>query len=173
MTPGTLAGRILPRPGELRAMLRLAVPVVLGAGGHDAHGRRRHRDGRAPGARRLVGRPRRRRAGTSLLLRHRRLRDGDADGARPRRGAGGGRAGSRRASLAASSAGCCSRSSWPCRRSGSCSWPARSWGWLTSPPRWSPWRRPTRSGSLPGCCRSSCSSCSGRACRRCIGPPRS
>jgi MATE family, multidrug efflux pump len=29
MTSGTLAGRILPRPGELRAMLRLAVPVVL------------------------------------------------------------------------------------------------------------------------------------------------
>jgi MATE family, multidrug efflux pump len=29
MTPGTLAGRILPRSGELRAMLRLAVPVVL------------------------------------------------------------------------------------------------------------------------------------------------
>ena len=29
MTPGTLAGRILPRPGELRAMLRLAVPVVM------------------------------------------------------------------------------------------------------------------------------------------------
>ena len=29
MTPGTMAGRILPRSGELRAMLRLAVPVVL------------------------------------------------------------------------------------------------------------------------------------------------
>ena len=29
MTSGTLAGRILPRSGELRAMLRLAVPVVL------------------------------------------------------------------------------------------------------------------------------------------------
>ncbi len=29
MTSGSVAGRILPRPGELRAMLRLAVPVVL------------------------------------------------------------------------------------------------------------------------------------------------
>ena len=29
MSSGTLAGRLLPRPGELRAMLRLAVPVVL------------------------------------------------------------------------------------------------------------------------------------------------
>src|SRR5215211_6854932 len=28
MMSGTLASRILPRPGELRAMLRLAVPVV-------------------------------------------------------------------------------------------------------------------------------------------------
>src|SRR5207237_1270519 len=33
MTLASLAGRILPRRGELRAMLRLAVPVVVVQGG--------------------------------------------------------------------------------------------------------------------------------------------
>ena len=48
MALSSLAGRILPRPAELRPMLRLAIPGGRRPGRDDAHGRGGYRHGRPP-----------------------------------------------------------------------------------------------------------------------------